>query len=104
MIVVEHQAHAAEHDDIRVRLRADPRQQLVVGLAGDGEDRDLLALDQAVEQVDHRHVGADHLRREDAAHRVHRRAADRDGRILRQVGAAVDRIPGAAEYAPEYVR
>lgn len=77
-----------------------PGQQFVVRFARDREDRQLLRLDQRVEHVDHRDVGADHVARNHALGRVHRRTADFD-----QVGdyfrAAVAGRAAAGEHAPE---
>ena len=58
--VVEDETHAPEHDHVGVGLEADAGEQRVVGLAGGGEDGDLLALYQAVEDVDHRRLRLDH--------------------------------------------
>jgi hypothetical protein len=44
VVIVEDQSRACEDDDCAIRLNADARQELIVGLAGDGKDRDLLAL------------------------------------------------------------
>ena len=97
MIIIEDQTEPAEHHDIGVGLDTDTRQQLIVGLAGHREDGDLLTLDQGIEHVDHRHIGTDHLRREVAAHRVDRRAADVQLRVSRQVRARIQRLAVAAK-------
>jgi hypothetical protein len=88
-VIVEGQAEPAEHNDIGVGLHADPAQQGVVRLAGGREDRDLLALDEAVEDVDHRHVGADHPRRHRPARRIGRGPVDLDLRFVVESGPPV---------------
>ena len=60
-VVVVPQAHAAQDDDVGVRLEADAGEEVVVRLSGDGEDRQLLALHQRIEDVNHRDAGLDHL-------------------------------------------
>ena len=75
-VIVIFQAHAAEDDDIDLCLHGDSRQELVVRLTGDGEDRQLLALDQGVEHVDHRNTGTNHVLGKNTLRRVERRSAD----------------------------
>ena len=64
-IVIILQTHTAEHDDVDLSLHGDTRQQLVIGLAGNGEDRQLLALHERIEHVDHGDPRADHVLGED---------------------------------------
>ena len=103
MEVVEDEAHPTEDDDIRICLEADPGEELVVGLAGNREDRDLLAFDERVEDVDHRHVGADHLVGHDPQRRVDRWRADVDLAVGLERWLPVDRASGAVEYPTENV-
>ena len=95
-IIVEAEPHAGDDDDIDVGLVRDPHQKLVVRLASDREDRDLLRLDQAVEDVDHRNIGPDELARDDPSRRVERRLADIDG-VADDFGPIVDWNSGAVE-------
>ena len=67
---------------LRVRLKADAGQQIIERLARHGKDGDLLALHQAVEQIDHRDLGLDHLLRNDPHRWIHRRATHVDVRIV----------------------
>ena len=101
-VVVVFQTHAAEDDDVDLRLHGDAGEQLVVGLAGDGEDGQLLALDERVEHVDHRDAGADHALGHDALGGVDGGTADGD-HIFGQRGAVVARHARAVEHAPEQV-
>ena len=64
-VIVILQTHAAEDDDIDLRLHGDPGQKLVVRLSGDGKDRQLLAFYQSVEYVDHWNTRTNHLGWED---------------------------------------
>ena len=101
-IVVVLQAHAAQHDHVHLRLHGDAGQQLVIGLAGHGEDRQLLTLHQRVEHVDHGDAGADHLVGHDTPGRVHGRPADGD-HVLRQGRAVVPGHARAVEDAAQQV-
>ena len=101
-IVVVFQSHAAQHDHVHLRLHGDAGQQLVIGLAGHGEDRQLLALHQRVEHVDHGDAGADHLVGYDTLGRVHGGAADGD-HVLRQGRAVVTGHTRAVEDAAQQV-
>ena len=101
-VVVVLEAHAAEDDHVRLGLQRDARQQLVVGLAGLGEDRELLRLDERVEDVDHRDVRAHHVARDDALGGVDGRAADVD-EVVAEGGALVARVAAAVEDAAEQV-
>ena len=103
MIVVEDQPQAAEDDHLGIGLDPDPRQQLVVRLAGDREDRNLLALHQAVEDVDHRDLGLDHVLGHDPQRRIHRRTPDLDAAIVPQPRPAVDGCAHAVENPAEDV-
>src|SRR5262249_53846287 len=85
-------------------LDGDARQQLIVGFARHREDGDLLAFDQAVEDVDHGHVSVDHFRWDGARHRIDGGPADVDLAIARQVGTPIDRLAVTAEHAAEDVR
>jgi hypothetical protein len=51
--IVVDQAEPSEDHDVRLGLDADPGQQAVVGFARDREDRDLLALHERIEDIDH---------------------------------------------------
>ncbi len=101
-VIVIFQAHAAEDDDIDLRLHGDPGQELVVRLAGDGEDRQLLAFHQSIEHVDHRDTGADHLLRKDTPCRVEGRAADGD-HVFRKGRAVVPRNARAVKDTAQQV-
>jgi hypothetical protein len=72
VVIVENQPQPTEYHDIRISLEADTGKKLIVRLAGDRENGDLLTFDEAVEKVDHRHLGLDHLLRHHPHHRVHR--------------------------------
>jgi len=91
-------------NDVSVGLYRDARQQLIKGFASDREDRNLLTFDQAVEYVNHRHVGADHLGRNEARHRIDRWPADVHLVFARQAGALIHRLAVATEHAAEDVR
>ena len=101
-IVVVLQTHAAEDNDIDLSLHRDPGQKLVVRLAGDREDRKLLALYQRIEYVDHRDTGTDHLRGKDTLCRVERRTADGD-HVLRKCRTVVSRNACTVEDTAEQV-
>ena len=103
IIVVVDQPHPAEGDNVGIRLDGDARQQLIEGFASHREDGDFLAFDQAVEDVDHGHVGTDHFRRHDARHRIDGWPADVDLAVSRQVGTPIDRRAVATEYTAEDV-
>ena len=99
-IVVIFQTHAAQHDDIHLRLHGDAGQELVIRFAGYGENGELLALHQCVEHVDHGDAGADHLVGNGTLGRVYRRAADGD-HVLCESGAVVAGHAGAVENASQ---
>ena len=101
-IVVVLQAHAAQDDHVHLGLHGDAGEQLVIRLAGHGEDGQLLAFHQGVEHVDHGDTGADQLVGHDTLGRVHGGAADGD-HILRQSGAVVPGDTGAVEDAAQQV-
>ena len=102
VIVVEDQAEPSKDDDVRLCLKADAREERVVGFSCHRKDGNLLALYQAVEEVDHRYAGLDDARREDPALRV-----DCDAHLGRhlglkgEIGAAIDGQPRAVEHASE---
>ena len=104
MVVVKDQAQAAKDDNVGVGLDADPREQLIERFAGDRKDRDLLAFHQAIEHVDHRHAGLDHVVRQIARDRIDRRTTDVDAGIVEQLRAAVDRFRRPVEHTPQDVR
>ncbi len=97
-IVVILQSHAAKDDQIDLGLHGDAGKQLVVWLAADTENRELLALDQRVEDVDHRNTGPDHGLRSDTLGRVDRWAADGD-HVVGQGRTLVPRFAGTIEDA-----
>jgi hypothetical protein len=97
-IGIEGQPQPAEHHHIGIGLHADAGEQRVVRLAGGGKYRDLLAFHEAVENVDHRHVGADHPRRQCAARRIRRRPADLHLRVVRQRRPAIHCPPVADKH------
>ena len=101
-VVIVFQAHAAEDDDVNLRLHGDAGEQLVVRLTGDGEDRELLALHQRVEHVDHRDTRADHLVRQGTFAGIKGRAADRN-HVFRQRRTVVSRHARTVKDAPEQV-
>ena len=101
-IVVVLQAHAAQDDHVHLGLHGAAGEQLVIRLAGHGEDGQLLAFHQGVEHVDHGDTGADQLVGHDTLGRVHGGAADGD-HVLRQGGAVVPGDPGAVEDAAQQV-
>ena len=69
-VVIVFESHASQDDDVYFSLHRDSREQLVVRFSGNGEDRELLALNQCVEYVDHRNSGTYHLVRKDTLCRV----------------------------------
>ena len=99
-IVVVFESHAAEDDDVDFGLHGDTGEQFVVGFAGDGEDRQLLAFDERVENVDHGQTRADHVLRNDAVRGVDGGAADVD-HVVRKGGAFVTRRAVAGEDSSE---
>ena len=101
-VLVVLEAHAADDDDVGVGLEGDAREELVVGLAGLGEDRQLLRDDERVKEVDHRDVRAHHPVGHDALRRVYRGLPDRRG-VVADGGAAVARHARAGEGAAEEV-
>ncbi len=103
VVIVEDQAQAAENDDVGVRLDTDACEELVVRLAGDREDRDLLALGEGVEDVDHRHIRADHLRGQHTPCRIDRRAAGGHLGLGGELRPSVEQVAIAAEDPAEDV-
>ena len=99
-VVVVLQAHTAQDDHIDLGLEGDAGEELIIGLAGAGEDGELLALDEGVEDIDHRDAGAHHVTRNDTLGGVDRRRADVGG-VHRQLGAVVTRLGRAGEDAAE---
>ena len=87
-VVIVLQSHSSQDDDINLCLKSDSCQQLVVWFTGNGEDWELLALNQSIEQVNHRNTGTNHFVRENTLRRVKRRSADWN-HVLRQSRAIV---------------
>ncbi len=83
MVIVKNQPQPAEYNDIRISLETNTGEQFIIGLPGNREDRDFLAFNKAVENIDHRNVGLNHLPRHHSHHRVNRRTADFDFEIGR---------------------
>lgn len=69
----------------------------VVAFARDQEDRVLLAFNQAVEDIDHRDIGADHPFRHDRFGGVDRRAADGGFGFGGEIKAAINELAHAIE-------
>ena len=101
-IIVVFESHSAEDDHIDFRLHRDPREELIIRLAGDRENRKFLGFDQRVEQVDHRDTGPDHLPGNDTLCRIHGRSADVN-LIGRDRRTGVTRISGSVEDASEQI-
>ena len=99
-VVVILQTHTAEHDDINLCLQCDTRKQLVVRLSGDGEDRELLALYESVEHIDHRNTGTDHVLRNYSLRRVEGWSADID-HVFGQGRTIVSRYAGTVKDTAE---
>ena len=95
-VVVVFESHAAEDDDVDFRLHGDAGEQLVIGFAGDREDRDLLGFDEGVEQVDHGNPGTDHVAGNHAFGRIDRGPADID-QVIGDFGAVIARPAAAVE-------
>ena len=65
-IVIILQTHSTKNDDVNLRLHGDTGQKLVVGLAGNGKDWQLLGNHQGVEHIDHGDTGTNHPAGHDA--------------------------------------
>ncbi|OQC60097.1 MAG: hypothetical protein BWX54_00359 [Verrucomicrobia bacterium ADurb.Bin018] len=99
-VVVVLQPHTAQDDDIHLGLQGNARQQLVVGLARRGKNRQFLRFHQRVEYVNHRDARAHHFARDDALGGVHRRPADGNA-VFVEFRTVVARLAGAVEHAPQ---
>ena len=107
--VVGH-AHAGEHHGELLALAAaqaralrDLGREPVVRQAARGEERQLLAAHQAVQQVDGRDAGLDEVARQCPPRRVDREPFDAHAGARRNGRAAVDRPADAVEDASEQV-
>ena len=100
--VVVFQTHAAQHDDVHLRLHGYAREQLVVRLARNGEYGELLALHERVEHVYHGDARAYHVARDDPARGVDGRPAD-GYHVLGERGAVVPGDARAGKDAAEQV-
>ncbi len=81
IVIIKNQPESAENHNVGVGLKTDTRQQFVIGLAGHREDRNLLAFNQTVEQINHGNFGLDHFLGYHPHHRVDGRTSDIDFRI-----------------------
>src|SRR6056297_2963627 len=85
------------------RLTRDLRGQLVGRQARSGEDRQLLAADQADQRVDRADAGLDELLGLPPRDGVDRRAADRQPLVGDDLGQAVDRLADSVEAASDHL-
>ena len=103
MVIVKNQAQAPEHQNIRIGLKTDARQQLIKRLPCHRKDGNLLAFHQAVEQVDHGNFRLNHFVRDHSHHGIYGGSRHLDSRIRQQLRAVVNRFSGPPENTPHNI-
>ena len=78
LIILKGQPHAANDDHIGIGLIGNPHQKCIIGLPGNGKNRNFLRLDKAVEDIDHRNIGPHHFAWDDPLDRIEGGASDID--------------------------
>ena len=103
MVIIKNQPESAENHNVGIGLKTDTRQQLVIGLAGHREDRDLLAFNQTVKKIDHGNFGLDHFSGHYPHHGIDGGACNLYFGIRGQIGTVIKRFPGPPKNSSQNV-
>src|SRR3989338_916756 len=101
-IIVILKAHSSQNNNVYFGLNSNAAQDLIIRLAGDGENREFLRFYQRVENVYHRDTGADHLVGDNPFYRINRGPADIN-HIIRKPGALIQGLAASVKDAAHKV-